>query len=201
MNPEKSSVSAEKDFWRREIRARLGRLSAAERQVAADRWNHKFESYLPWGTSRRIGLFWPLASELDIRPVWRLAARENLEVAAPAWDPATEGYRWRRVRDPKGEFVSGIFGVTEPSSRCPEVPPCELEWVLVPGMAFDASGGRLGRGKGFYDRLLRQSPQAAWLGVAFDEQMIEKVPLEPHDVRLHDVMTPAGWVVCQTGRK
>ena len=81
----------------------------------------------------------------------------------------------------------------EPNDRCALVPLNTLELVLVPGTAFDSRGHRLGRGKGFYDQLLSQV-RGQTCGVAFDEQIVPEVPIEPHDVRLNYLLTPTRWM-------
>jgi 5-formyltetrahydrofolate cyclo-ligase len=65
--------------------------------------------------------------------------------------------------------------------------------VLVPGVAFDSHGRRLGRGKGFYDQLLA-FVRGTKCGVAFDEQIVPEIPIEPHDVRLNCILTPTRWI-------
>jgi len=74
-------------------------------------------------------------------------------------------------------------GIREPATGCIEIPPDDLDLVLVPGVAFDLHGNRLGRGKGFYDRLL-QNFRGTKCGIAFDEQIVEKIPAEKTDVRM-----------------
>ena len=67
-----------------------------------------------------------------------------------------------------------------------------LDLVLVPGVAFDLHGRRLGRGRGYYDRLLSQVGGRT-CGVAFDEQVVSEVPVEAHDVLLNCILTPTRW--------
>jgi 5-formyltetrahydrofolate cyclo-ligase len=64
---------------------------------------------------------------------------------------------------------------------------------LVPGLAFDPSGRRLGRGKGFYDRLLAMV-RGRKCGIAFEEQVVPEIPVEPHDIRLDCLLTPRRWM-------
>jgi 5-formyltetrahydrofolate cyclo-ligase len=71
--------------------------------------------------------------------------------------------------------------------------------ILVPGVAFDLRGGRLGRGRGYYDRLL-SGLQGYRCGVAFDEQIVDRVPLEPHDASLNCILTPSRWVELEATR-
>jgi 5-formyltetrahydrofolate cyclo-ligase len=90
-------------------------------------------------------------------------------------------------------LVVGAFQVREPVAGCPVVAMNRLDLALVPGLAFDARGHRLGRGKGFYDRLLAGFPGRT-VGVAFDFQVVAQVPVEPHDIALNAVVTPTRWL-------
>lgn len=94
-------------------------------------------------------------------------------------------------------LTSGAFGIWEPlpvSERL--VPAARFDVVLVPGLAFDLNGGRLGRGAGFYDRFLASvSPQTRLVGVAFDEQIVEKTPRDAFDLPVDALATPERLVV------
>jgi 5-formyltetrahydrofolate cyclo-ligase len=68
-----------------------------------------------------------------------------------------------------------------------------VDLILVPGLAFDLRGRRLGRGKGYYDQLLR-GLRGITCGVAFDQQIVAEIPVEPHDVRVNCVLTPTRWI-------
>lgn len=93
------------------------------------------------------------------------------------------------------ELVSGRFGILEPEPKLRDHPdrgvvPDELDLLLVPGVAFDRTGGRLGHGFGFYDRLLKSAgPGIPKIGLAFACQIVPKVPMEPHDVALDAIVT------------
>ncbi len=83
-------------------------------------------------------------------------------------------------------------GIPEPRPDLPEVPPAAVDWALVPGLAFDERGFRLGRGAGYYDRLIPTFRRDAicW-AVCLTCQLIDRVPVEPHDVPLNGVSTPS----------
>lgn len=86
-------------------------------------------------------------------------------------------------------FVRGPFGILEPDADSLEIPICEIDAFLCPGLAFDAKGGRLGRGRGFYDRVLaRARPDALKLGVCFHFQLVPDTFSEPHDVPMDAVI-------------
>ena len=89
------------------------------------------------------------------------------------------------------ELTPGYCGVREPDAEAEAATLEEIDLVLVPGVAFDAACCRLGMGGGFYDRLLREvRVDATTLGLAFDEQVVDGVPVEAHDVTVDLVVTP-----------
>jgi 5-formyltetrahydrofolate cyclo-ligase len=84
----------------------------------------------------------------------------------------------------------GPHGIRQPSVTTPEVARADIDIVIVPGVAFDASGARIGYGGGYYDRLLDRLPSARRIGMAFDVQLVGSIPHEPHDCHMHMVVTP-----------
>ena len=79
----------------------------------------------------------------------------------------------------------------EPSPKCNEVNINQLDLVIVPGVAFDRFGGRLGRGSGYYDRFLKNL-KAIFYGVCFKQQVVDKTPQDSHDAKMDIIMTPDG---------
>ena len=132
-------------------------------------------------TAKTIGAYMPLPDEVDVTPLFQCL---EPAIYIPAFDESIGGYRMAKYTP---ELKKGKFGIPEP------VKPVwagadELDLILVPGVAFDLSGNRLGRGGGFYDRLLPQC-SAARIGVCFDFQCLEKIPNEPHDCRMALLIT------------
>lgn len=84
----------------------------------------------------------------------------------------------------------GRFAIPEPSGEGVSTLPEEIDVVLVPGLAFDARGGRLGWGRGYYDRALAQAPGARRVGVCLESGLVNAVPMEAHDLPMHTVVTP-----------
>ena len=92
------------------------------------------------------------------------------------------------------ELVDGYYGISEPVSgadRCFSYDECVNEKLLmfVPGVAFDKKGGRLGYGKGYYDNYLKDKQKIVTLGLAFDLQVVDELPLEPYDIKLDYLIT------------
>jgi 5-formyltetrahydrofolate cyclo-ligase len=147
-----------------------------------------------WQRARTVFLFWPMDRELDTRLVIEAALREGRVVALPRFSPARGVYEPVQVSDPALDLIPGRLGILEPRDGCPEVELIRLDFVLVPGLGFGPDGRRLGRGKGFYDRMLARV--GGWkCGVAFEQQIIDGIPLEPHDVCVDCLLTPARWQV------
>lgn len=185
------SIPGEKDRLRAEVRGRLRAMSAgawAEASLAVARRVRSMES---WSHARWIGAYAPMAREIDVWPLVGEALASGVGVAMPGWDEASGTYRFVRVMDMSRDMVDGPHGARVPARGLPCVDVGRLDLVLVPGIAFDAAGGRLGRGKGFYDRLL-DGCVGVTCGVCVGEQVVERVPMEPHDARLDWVVFPGG---------
>ena len=93
------------------------------------------------------------------------------------------------ITDPATELTPGSFGIMESSSSHPLIPEDEIDAFICPGLAFDQKGGRLGRGKGFYDRILANArPDALKIGVCFPSQVVPDTFSEPHDIHMDAVL-------------
>jgi 5-formyltetrahydrofolate cyclo-ligase len=130
-----------------------------------------------------------MPEELDPSPLVDALRVRGARVAYPrVCGPGELALHWC---DDANELAAGYCGIAEPAADAPEVAAEELDLVLVPGTAFDAACARLGMGGGFYDRLLAgAASQALAVGLAFDEQIVDAVPVEAHDVALDVVVTP-----------
>lgn len=103
--------------------------------------------------------------------------------------------------DDREELVTGSFGLLEPSAEATCALPSEIDAIIVPGVAFDVCGGRVGYGRGYYDTLLGGPCEGTpTIGIAFDEQVVAEVPCQPHDRRLDVVVTPTRTIRCATNR-
>jgi len=189
-----SAVAEAKAALRSEIRARITAMPEERRASESAEVVRHIVADEVWKGARSVLLFMPLPDEVRIRPLVDAAWAAGKSVALPASDAATGAYVARRVLS-TADLRPGRFGVLEPGAGCPVVPFSALDLVLVPGIAFDSAGNRLGRGRGFYDRMLALSPDAVSCGVGFDAQIVALVPVEPHDVKLHQVWMPTGQVL------
>ena len=94
-----------------------------------------------------------------------------------------------RVRSLSRDLKKGVYNIREPRASCEKRPASQMDIIIIPGVAFDKKGGRLGRGGGYYDRLLRKAKKVVKIGLCFREQIVKKVPMKAHDVRMDRVIT------------
>ena len=125
---------------------------------------------------------------------WRMiedVLSRGKRVAVPVVQPGSNRLRLSEVRDPDAELLPGAFGVWEPvHSALRPVDPGDLDLVLVPGLAFDRAGHRLGHGLGYYDRFLASLPRSIpTVGLAFAWQLVDRLPTSPHDYAVSAVLT------------
>lgn len=196
MNGSAENRAEAKATLRRELRARLKAMSAASRREESVQICEHLSALPAWRDASSVLAFVPTASEPDVWPAIRAAHAAGRIICLPRFDPETNTYRPCLVSDLDADLCVGPYGIREPGAHCPEWSGKALDLILVPGLGFDGSGARLGRGKGYYDRLLAGGTGCK-CGVAFEAQMIPELPMEPHDVRLDLVITPSGCLPSQ----
>lgn len=133
-----------------------------------------------------LALYSPLLNEVFTEKIFEVSRRLGKKVAYPRVCDST--LEFIEVSD-RGELQPGAYGILEPKGF--RVMPLDsLDLLIVPGVAFDLSGHRLGYGKGFYDRVLhRRAGHALLVGLCFEQQLIDALPAETHDVRMDRVIT------------
>ncbi len=130
--------------------------------------------------------FAPSAGEPDVWPLAATLAAQGRLLLPRVHGPVLTAHR---VSDLEGEIEIGRFGLREPTTA--QVSLERVAVVVLPGLAFDAAGGRIGRGKGYYDRLLADVPLARRVGVTLDERVVDEIPMEAHDQRMDVIVTPS----------
>ena len=142
-----------------------------------------------WRDARTVAIFAPQPREPDVELLWSRGEGKGFA------SPRVVGDRLDLFRVASlAELTPGAFGVREPHAdpAC-EVAPDTLDLILVPGVAFTPNGERLGRGGGFYDRLLASlTAHTIKIGICFDSQILAELPVEPHDQRVDFIATESG---------
>lgn len=134
---------------------------------------------------RTVMAYWPLPDEVDIKPLINKLVAEGRTVLLPKVID-NENMELRRYSSP-ADLTEGAFHVQEPVGEA-ITDYDKIDVALVPGMAFDAAGHRLGRGRGYYDRFLSAHPSIHKIGVCFPFQRVAEVPIEEHDVCMDEVI-------------
>ncbi|PWU13284.1 MAG: 5-formyltetrahydrofolate cyclo-ligase, partial [Verrucomicrobia bacterium] len=188
-----SAARSAKEDLRRSVRDALKAMSPEERLKTSVEATKLLVAQRRWTEAQSVLFYAPMERELDIWPLLKTALESGKHACLPRFDPTTRRYVACQIKDPKTDLESGQFRIREPGGWCASMPLIKLDFILVPGVAFDLRGRRLGRGKGHYDRLLAAT-RGTTCGVAFDEQIVREVPVEPHDVLLNCILTPTRWI-------
>lgn len=174
------------------VRHELKKLSPEERLTASVMICSRLERHPVWKKARSCLFYAPMPDEPDVWPLVAKGLTMGKAIALPRFVPQRNLYVACLIQDSARDLQTGQFGVREPNDRCPIIPLNRLDLILVPGVGFDLNGRRLGRGKGFYDQWLANH-RGTMCGVAFDQQIVSEIPVEPHDIRLSCILTPTRW--------
>jgi 5-formyltetrahydrofolate cyclo-ligase len=148
----------------------------------------EFANYL----EARIALLYaPAAGEVDTMEIIQRSYMYNKIIVLPAFNEEARQMTLMKVDDPARDLIQGPRGNLEPDpSRCKTVPIDCLDIAIIPGLAMDEKGGRIGSGKGYYDRLIPDLPiTTRKVGLAFEDQIKGAVPMESHDKYVDIVIT------------
>lgn len=178
----------EKREIRRKIKALRTMLSEAEKASAAEEVFARLEQTAAFLMADKILMYHSLPDELATHSFPRKwCGRKHFFL------PRVNGVNLDILPYNETRLELGAFHIEEPTGEdC--VDPGEIELIVVPAVAYDKAGNRLGRGKGFYDRLL-SSAKATKIGVGYDFQLVESIPVEEHDVPVDMVITQSSHIV------
>jgi len=193
--------TAEKQALRQRMRRIVRSIPPGEAAARSLRLCERLENAPPVAVARCVLLTLAIPWEADLLPLGQRLLERGCEVCVPRVDWSARAMTPVRVASLTEGFVEGRFGVREPAEGA-LVEVERLDAVLVPGLAFDGAGGRLGRGAGFFDRLLGRVRRAnrAWVcGAGFEAQFVDRVPVEAHDVPLDAVATEDRLLLCAEG--
>jgi 5-formyltetrahydrofolate cyclo-ligase len=201
-DPDKRSPNAlAKRQCRRSIIAAIAALDPPDRSAQEAALVEAFWRLPGWTEAETVLLYVSaFPEEIRTAPLLSIAYDAGKRVILPRVDRVGGRLRLHRVVDPRRELSPGVLGIREPDAGLPEVAANAVDWVLVPGVAFDDRGYRLGRGAGHYDRLLpAMRPDCVCWALGLNCQLVPCLPVEPHDVALDGVTTP-GRTIRGVGR-
>ena len=185
-----------KETIRRELRQNLTAMKDGLRQELSERACQLLVNLLEYQQAKTVMAYIPLPDELDIEPALREAWHNGKIVVMPRIIWERHELKPIVTHNLDSDLTAGRHGLREPAGR-QEVGLGDIDLVIVPAVGFDRRGHRMGRGGGFYDRFLaRPTLQARTVGITFDQQVLEELPVLSHDQRVQMVVTDAGVHRC-----
>ena len=136
-----------------------------------------------------VMLYLNMRSEVETDSLLERLLHTGKHICAPVVDTDQDRLIPRQIQQPKTELVRHRYGMLEPNNACPIFPLTQLQLIIVPGIAFDFKGYRLGYGKGFYDRFLAECSHAIPIGLAYQIQVVENTFPQVWDVPVKHIFT------------
>jgi len=185
----------ERSRFRTEALSRRAQTPATEcEELSTALVQHIPSSQFLGGPSVLAG-FWAIRGEPRINPALESLREQGVRVVFPVIEGAL--LEFREVESFElSDNRRGVWGIPEP--RGAVFAPEQIDLFLVPGLVFDKRGGRLGYGKGYYDRVLSKAREDSQrIGIAFRRDIVEVLPTYEHDIRMHGLISESGDVLCR----
>lgn len=191
-----NKIISEKKLLRRRLFERLQSLSENQRLEESRRIEERLFSLEEFKTAISIALFVSWDDEVNTEGMLDRCIHMGKVVGVPYVEKNKEDLLFFRITDRKAQLKIGTFGIYQPIPGDAEpIGYDEFDVVVVPGLAFDRAGNRLGRGKGYYDRFLKKlKKDVLTIGVCFDCQLVESLPVLPHDVPIKLLISGSSMV-------
>lgn len=197
MNTEQS-----KSCTRSTLKESLALITEHDRLIASDAIASQVESLADYQDATTVLFYASMPSELSLDGLIERAIIAGKIVCVPAVDWDSKTMSAVQIESLDNNLQIGRYGLRTPCSDCKPLPDAHISLALIPGLGFDPQGNRLGRGAGFYDRWigdrLKNGGPLSLVGVCFDEQLVERIPTDPHDQPMDRVVTPTAQYVRNT---
>lgn len=179
-----------KALLRKRMKQLRGSLPAEARRLRSGALTARVLALPEWRDARAVALYASMPDEFDTAALREDALERGLDVALPVVEEGRVlSFRWLVQDGQTFPTETSAFGIEEPAADAPPADLDRLDVVIVPALAMDPRGHRLGFGRALYDNTLALLPRALRVATVFDFQMIAEVPDEPHDQRVHVVVT------------
>jgi 5-formyltetrahydrofolate cyclo-ligase len=191
-------IHKKKKELRKKVQEIRDSIDPEQRKLLSARVADNLWSVPEFSSAGIILFFISFRSEVDTMPMIHRALGEGKTVCVPCTDAGNKAMVASRINDLEGDLELGNYDILEPREECLRpVPEQNIDVVLMPGVAFDRTGGRLGYGGGYYDRFLEKcGPGCTLIAVAFELQIVEHVPCADHDARIHKIVTEERVIDC-----
>ena len=184
-------ISAAKIQIRADIANTISALSESEIHEKTSAIGNRLFEFANFLESKIALLYVNGNLEVQTKSIIQKSYSYNKIVVLPAFDPVSFKMKLMKVDSSEQELIPGPRGVLEPdASKCKVVPMDRIDIAIIPGLAFDEKGGRIGSGTGYYDRLIpRLAITTRKVALTFEEQLVPQVPMESHDKHVDIIIT------------
>jgi 5-formyltetrahydrofolate cyclo-ligase len=188
--PSADALREAKRSLRERVLAARDRTPPAFRAAASAAIGKALAARDDFAAASTVLLTLPFGSEWDSMALLLAALERGKTVVLPRVNATARTLELCRLTEPSRDVLPGYRGIPEPQSHCALIAADAIDWVLVPGVAFDTAGRRLGYGGGYYDRLLPQlRSDAARIAGAYEMQLVDRVPAASHDMPVQALVT------------
>ena len=190
-------LSADKAALRREFEARRQSVTGNTRTEADERLLSLLFASSAWKNASTVLSYCSVRGEIDLSPVWEQAARDGKAYALPRTvTGASEGRMIFQYVQNQTELVVGRYSLSEPSPACPLVTDFSRTLCILPGLAFDRDGYRLGYGGGYSDRFLAAHPEVVPVGMCYGVCLCDHLPRGDYDIPVSYIITERSVTAC-----
>jgi 5,10-methenyltetrahydrofolate synthetase len=191
------NCAEEKSRLRVEYARRRQQVALREQELAAAKVAERLSNFPPLAAMDQIGMYWAVRGELATGESFFLLRSRGCKLYFPrVRDSEPAGLEFAEVDDPK-KMVPGPYGILEPPSSDSAVHLERIPALLIPGIAFDEQGHRIGWGKGYYDKLLQGFPGTK-VGLAYDFQVLNSIPCSETDQSMDFIVTERRMIECRS---
>lgn len=182
---------------RKEILEKRGKLGSIDHKYFSNCIINSILDSSHYRDANTIMVFVSFSDEVDTHEFIKKAISDGKKVTVPITFPKTKEIKPSHIES-FHDLEPGYYGILTPKADCINlVSPEEIDLIIVPGVAFDKNGYRVGYGGGYYDRFLSRLPQVTTIGIAFELQIIDKVPRDEYDIAVDFIFTEKKVINCK----
>jgi 5-formyltetrahydrofolate cyclo-ligase len=187
------AIFDDKKVLRKKILTQRKNINTVEKQEMDNKILDKFYKSEYYRKAKKIFIYVSYDSEINTKAIINKALIDNKKIYVPRTEFKTRLMDAVEITS-LGDLIENKYGILEPEIKKPHINPNELDLIVVPGLAFDRCGGRIGYGAGFYDRYFKKISQdnikeIIKLSLAYDFQILEKVPMNAQDIPVNCIIT------------
>ena len=192
------TIFNDKKMLRKEILAKRKNIDIAEKEDMDKKIVDKFYESKYYKEAKNIFIYISYDSEINTKEIINKALIDNKRVYVPRTEFKTRLMDAVEIAS-LDNLIESEYGILEPAMEEPHIEPDELDLIVVPGVAFDRNGGRMGYGAGFYDRYFKRISKDRMekikkLALAYDFQILEKIPMDEQDVPVNYIITEKEFI-------